>query len=276
MEPEAPWAVDQAIALRTGNGAPAGLGTVVPDTNGHVNAAFPLNDRYLALDAFKFVVPNTEATLPGSECSTCTPVRNIAPSSTWTAKALAELVEGLGGAIVVAHSQAGGDGYHMMRELKQRGKLDMLKGYVNIEGICGLEDVGLTISDFKNVPHLYLKGDLLFPTNPRIDTLLAACKNQIASIRSAGGKADVIDLDQPGPWQGKYKGPWGQSYRGPWAGVSHMMMIESNPGPGGKATNLQVMDVILDWARTRVTKPKKLARCDYDHDHHGHQSHWDR
>ena len=35
MEPEAPWAVDQAIKSRTGNGAPAGLGTVMPDIGQH-------------------------------------------------------------------------------------------------------------------------------------------------------------------------------------------------------------------------------------------------
>ena len=39
---------------------------MVPDTGGHVNPAFPLNDRYLALDAYKFNVPNTESSLPGS------------------------------------------------------------------------------------------------------------------------------------------------------------------------------------------------------------------
>ena len=72
MEPEAPWAVDQAIAARTGNGAPAGLGTVVPHVGGHVNPAFPLNDRYLAMEAFKFVVPNAESTLPGEFCQGCT------------------------------------------------------------------------------------------------------------------------------------------------------------------------------------------------------------
>ena len=31
MEPEAPWAVDQAIKSRMGNGAPAGIGTVTED-----------------------------------------------------------------------------------------------------------------------------------------------------------------------------------------------------------------------------------------------------
>ena len=74
MEPEAPWAVDQAIESRTGNGAPVqDLGTVKPDDGGQVNPVFPLNDRYLALDAYKFDVPNTESTLPGSTCPSCSP-----------------------------------------------------------------------------------------------------------------------------------------------------------------------------------------------------------
>ena len=133
MEPEAPWAVDQAIASRTGNGAPAGLGTVVPDTGGHVNAAFPLNDRYLALDAYKFNVPNTESTLPGSECPSCNPT-TLNATNTWTPKALAELVEGLGGAVVATHSQSGQIGMNMVRILREKGKLSMLKGLIQIEG----------------------------------------------------------------------------------------------------------------------------------------------
>ena len=66
------------------------------------------------------------------------------------------------------------------------------------------------------------------------------------AIKAAGGKADYIQLDQPGSWQGSYGGPYGAGYVGPFAGVSHMMMIEDNPAPGkghgkkGKATNLQV------------------------------------
>ena len=106
MEPEAPWAVDQAIASRTGKGAPAGLGTVKPDVGGHVNPAFPMNDRYLALEAYKFAVPNTKSTLPGSTCPTCSNP-NLTGANTWTPRALAELVEGLGGAIVATHSQSG-------------------------------------------------------------------------------------------------------------------------------------------------------------------------
>ena len=104
MEPEAPWAVDQAIKSRTGNGAPAGLGTITPD-----NAQVAANRSYLALDAYKFDLPNTENFLPGSTCPTCsTPALN--PTNTWTPRALAELVEGLGGAVVATHSQSGTSG----------------------------------------------------------------------------------------------------------------------------------------------------------------------
>jgi hypothetical protein len=38
-----------------------------------------------------------------------------------------------------------------------------------------------------------------------------------------------------------------------------MMMIEDNPAPDGKATNLQVMDVMLEWADEHVSKPKTQA-----------------
>ena len=88
MEPEAPWAVDQAIKSRTGNGAPAGLGTVIADS-GNIAA----NAAYLALDAYKFNVPNTEATLPTSVAPNG---QTVASLNTWTGRAVAELVEGLG------------------------------------------------------------------------------------------------------------------------------------------------------------------------------------
>jgi hypothetical protein len=262
MEPEAPWAVDQAIASRTGRGAPAGLGTVVPDTGGHVNAAFPQNDRYLALEAYKFNVPNTESTLPGSTCATCSnPV--VANTNTWTPRALAELVVGLGGAVVATHSQSGSMGHHMARILKEQGKLGMLKGLITIEGSCALDTSGLAVdgSDFKTIPYLAFKGDHANTS--------AVCQATVDAIKLAGGKADYIQLDQPGFWQGKYAGPWGPDYVGPFAGVSHMMMIESNKAPTRKreATNLQVMDVMLEWTSKNIKNPRS-TECDWDDDHH--------
>jgi hypothetical protein len=281
MEPEAPWAVDQAIASRTGNGAPAGLGTVVPDTGGHVNPAFPLNDRYLALDAYKFNVPNTESTLPRGTCPTCTvdPLApppapgtpptdptDLPPTSVWTPKALAELVEGLGGAVVATHSQSGIMGHHMVRILKEHGKLDLLKGLITIEGSCSLANSGLTAADFKDIPYLAFKGD--YREGPATLPGSAMCQASVDAIKAAGGTADYIQLDQPGPWQGSYAGPFGPDYVGPFAGVSHMMMIESNPAPDGRATNLQVMDVILDWTSENIKNPEPTWCKEDDDDSH--------
>ena len=73
-----------------------------------------------ALEYYKQLVPNAEVTLPGSICNTCDP-KAIAPANTWTPENLASLVERLGGAIVVTHSQSGIMGHHMARILKERG-----------------------------------------------------------------------------------------------------------------------------------------------------------
>ena len=222
MEPEAPWAVDQAIKSRTGDGAPAGIGTLVPD-----NSAFTAtNASYLALDAYKFDLPNTENFLPASTCATCSNP-NINATNTWTPKALAELVEGIGGAVVATHSQSGSIGHHMTWVLKEHGKLDLLKGLITIEGSCSLTGAGLTAADFKNIPYLAFIGDYTGPS--------PVCQTSVNDINAAGGKADYIKLDEAGWWQGAYAGPFGAGYVGPFAGVSHMMMIEDNPAPDGKS-----------------------------------------
>jgi hypothetical protein len=239
MEPESPWAVDQDVASRQGKGAPAGLGTVKPDVAGHVNPAFPQNDRYLALQAYKFNVPNTEATLPGSICPTCVPT-TVSSANTWTPRALATLVEGLGGAVVATHSQSGAMGMAMVRILREDGQLDKLKGLIQIEGGAGTAASGTTAADFRNVPYLYFIGDYTGHST--------AAQTLVANIKAEGGTADYIKLDEAGWWQGKYKGPFGNDYVGPFAGVSHMMMIESS--------NLEVMDVMLKWSKDNISKAK--------------------
>jgi hypothetical protein len=242
MEPEAPWAVDQAIKSRTGNGAPAGYGTITPD-----NAQVMENASYLALDAYKFDLPDSENLLPRGNCPTCNPTTTNAPN-TWSPRALAELVEGLGGAIVATHSQSGSQGHHMVRILKEHGKLDLLKGLISFEAVsCSLEAAGVTPADFKNIPYLVL-GSAQGGVN-------AGCMASANAIKAAGGNAEIIDLNEAGWWQGNYVGPFGDQYVGPFAGTTHMMMIEDNPGPGGKATNLQTMDVILAWADKNISKP---------------------
>ena len=256
------YGIDNAIASRTGRGAPAGSGTVVPDRSGHVNPDFPLNDRYLALEAYKFNVPNTEATLPGSTCLACSNP-NIGGANTWTPRALAELVEGLGGGVIATHSMAGGMGPHTARILKEKGKLHLLKGVITIEGSCSLPAAGVTADDFKNVPYLAFKSDYrAFGAGEQ------QCLDTVNAIKAIGGKADYIQLDQPGFWQGRYRGPFGADYVGPFAGVSHMMMIEKAAVP--------VMDVMLQWADKNIKPPKTIKCDDDDHDDdddHGHGHH---
>jgi hypothetical protein len=247
MEPEAPWAVDQAIKARIGAGV--GLGTVVPD-----NAKILDNASYLALDAYKFNVPNTEATLPGEFCQSCT-TQNLPSTQVWTPKALAELVAGLEGGVIATHSQSGIMGHQAVRYLKQNGKLHLLKGLMTLEGSCDLAQAGLTPADFadNNIPYLAFFSDTF---TVGTGNNLPVCQASVDAIKAAGGKADLIHLTQPGWWQGSYAGPWGPDYVGPFLNVSHMMMIESNPAPDGRATNLQVMDVLLKWADENISKPK--------------------
>jgi hypothetical protein len=135
-------AIDPNIAARVGaiDKAPAGT------------------HNYYALEYYKQLVPNAEVTLPGSTCATCDPAA-LSPANTWTPMGLALLVEKLGGAIVATHSQSGIMGHHMARILKERGKLDLLKGLITIEGSCSLPNSGLKPEDFDGIPYMALKGD---------------------------------------------------------------------------------------------------------------------
>jgi hypothetical protein len=181
----------------------------------------------LALEYYKQLVPNSEATLPGSTCSSCDP-KEIAPANTWTPQDLALLVEKLGGAVVATHSQSGIMGHHMVRILKERGHLDMVKGLITIEGSCSLPNSGLTAEDFDNIPYLALKGDYT-PTS-------AVCQATVDAInarRAAGhgiAKAEYIKLDEVG--------------KPVFNGTTHMMMLGTN--------NLEVADVILNWTDENI------------------------
>ena len=127
-------------------------------------------------------MPNAEVTLPGSTCATCDP-KELSPANTWTPQNLASLVEQLGGAIVVTHSQSGIMGHHMARILKERGHLDLLKGLMTLEGSCSLPNSGLTAADFDNIPYMALKGDYTATSNVCQDDRR---RHQRAARRQAG------------------------------------------------------------------------------------------
>ena len=135
--------------------------------------------------------------------------------------------------MVAVHSQSGLQGYNMVRVLKEDSKLNLLKGFIDIEGMCpSLAQVGLVAADFDNVPLLVVKGDY----RP-IHDLSKPCFDEINARRAAGfgtANATYIALDDP-------------SYNGQFNGVTHMMMDGTN--------NLQVMDQILNWANKYIDNP---------------------
>ena len=198
----------------------------------HGNNYHPAYPMAAVDEYYKQLVPNAEATLPGSMCEKCEP-KEISPANTWTPQDMALLVEKLGGAIVATHSQSGIMGHHMLRILKERGHLDMVKALITIEGSCSLPNSGLKPEDFDDIPYLALKGDYT-PTSEVCQTTVDA----INARRAAGkgtAKAEYIKLDELG--------------NPVFNGTTHMMMLGTN--------NLDVADVILKWVDTNVTKKNK-------------------
>ena len=199
---------------------PQGTGTAEEP---HVAPLFPLAD---VEHYYKQLVPNAEATLPGSTCATCTP-QEISPANTWTPQNLGLLVERLGGAIIATHSQSGIMGHHAIRILKERGHAGLVKGLITIEGGCSLAQSGLTAADFDAIPYLAIKGDYTATS--------MQCQESVDAInaRRAQGQgtahAEYMKLDERGM-----------------LGVTHMMMLDSN--------NLEIADLMLEWVGEHVAR----------------------
>jgi len=216
-----------------------------PDAYAHVAPLFPIDSldssivsragaigpvpggapETFALEYYKQLVPNAEVTLPGSICNTCDP-KEIAPANTWTPQNLASLVERLGGAIVVTHSQSGIMGHHMARILKERGHLGLLKGLVTLEGSCSLPNSGLQAADFDNIPYLAVKGDYTATSMVCQDTVNAI--NARRAEKQGTAKAEYVKLDDMGI-----------------LGVTHMMMLDKK--------NLEIADVLYNWLGKNVS-----------------------
>jgi hypothetical protein len=192
-------------------------------TKPHVAPLFPLE---AAGEYYKQLAPNAEVTLPGSTCATCTP-QNVSPANTWTPRALALLVERLGGAVIATHSQSGIMGHHMVRILKERGRLDLVKGLITIEGGCSLPQSGLTAADFDRIPYLVVKGDYANASTQCQETVDAINKRR--AERQGAASAAYLKLDDRGM-----------------LGTTHMMMLDSN--------NLAIADLMLEWAAKNVEK----------------------
>jgi hypothetical protein len=211
-------AVDPSIEAR--------VGAIGPAPN-------PLNNHWLALEHYKWGVPNTNVTLPNSTCSTCVP-STVNGADTWSGQDLAKLVVGLGGAVVATHSQSGTVGHHMVRYLKEMGQLDKLKGLVTIDGTgSSFASNGTTPADYRNIPYLTIS-----PYYPGLSDALY--RGNVDAIKAAGGTAEFISLADP-------------KFRDRFKGVTHMMMMGTK--------HIEALDVILGWTKQNIRNQPQRNSC---------------
>jgi pimeloyl-ACP methyl ester carboxylesterase len=160
---------------------------------------FPVEaqDQYFAQ-----LVPNTETTLDGG--------------GTNTVKALAALLDKIGPAIVMVHSQSGGYGVQLIRE-----HADKVRGFIDIEGSCGPLSADDVSKSFRKVPTMMVFGDYTEGSSgPNGDERRKQCTESADAINAAGGSAKFLYLPGLGI-----------------KGNSHMLMMDKN--------NLQIADLII-------------------------------
>jgi len=167
----------------------------------HENTRFPIKaqDEYFAQ-----IVPNTETSYPEGGQN--------------TVAALAALLERVGPAVVLVHSQSGAYGIDVAI-----ARPDLVKAVVSVEPrSCAVSDSNVQ-TVFTRVPLLTIFGDF-FGADVGADwpVRMAECVNTVARIKAAGGSADSIYLPDYGI-----------------RGNSHMLMMDVN--------NLQIADIMLAW-----------------------------
>jgi hypothetical protein len=204
----------------------ARLGAIGPAPN-------PANNTYLALNAYKWHVASTEVTLPTSTCATCVPMA-LSAADTWTPRALAELVERLGGAILSPHSQSTTMVLQVVRLLKEKGKSNLVKGILIPEGAgTSFSASGTSPADYNNIPFLLANGDYR-PAATRMVNRAFFAQLSPSPIHQ------YVDLDSP-------------TFGGKYLGTTHMNMLGTN--------NLDVLDFMLDFAEQNIPNPVVESSC---------------
>jgi pimeloyl-ACP methyl ester carboxylesterase len=162
---------------------------------------FPVEafDQYAAQ-----LVPNTEATLPGAGAN--------------TVQALGKLLDRIGPAVVMVHSQSGGYGMDLVR-----ARAIKMLGLINIEGNCAPVAPDEVVKIFARVPLLSVWGDNSDGApGPNGNERRNGCAATVKAINSAGGSAKFLLLPEAGH-----------------KGNSHMLMMDKN--------NLAIADLIIGW-----------------------------
>jgi pimeloyl-ACP methyl ester carboxylesterase len=168
--------------------------------NAYPATRFPVQarDQYFAQ-----LVPNTET--------------SYADSGRLTIAALAVLLDRIGPAVVVVHSQSGGYGLGVAIE-----RPALVKAVVSVEPrVCAVPDANLQ-AVFVTVPLLTMFGDFFGTDVADWPGRMAECVATVEKIKAAKGTAENMHLPSRGI-----------------AGNSHMLMMDTN--------NQQLADMILSW-----------------------------
>jgi hypothetical protein len=168
---------------------------------------FPLEaiDQYAAQ-----IVPNTESFLDGD-------TRN-------TVEALVELLDRIGPAVVLVHSQSGAYGLDLVR------KGAKIAGLIDVEGNCAPVTAAELDTAFKQVPFLSVWGDHSEgAVGFNGDTRRNGCIATVNALKERSGDAAVLLLPARGM-----------------AGNSHMMMLDKN--------NLKIADLLIEWIGQRAAQ----------------------
>ena len=155
------------------------------------------------------LVPNAEATLPGGGAN--------------TVRALAALLDKIGPAAVMVHSQSGAYGMNLVRERAAK-----LRALINVEGNCAPVTAEEVTNIFSKVPLLSVWGDYSEGApGPNGNERRNGCVATVNAIKSSGGTAKFLLLPEAGQ-----------------KGNSHMLMMDRN--------NIQIADLVIGWLNDTI------------------------
>jgi pimeloyl-ACP methyl ester carboxylesterase len=172
------------------------------------NVQFPLEamNQYLAQ-----LVPNTETTLAGGGAN--------------TVNALVALLDKIGPAAIMVHSQSGVYGLEVARR-----RPNLVRALVSVEGGCETVTPADVATPFVKVPFVTVWGDnSVGAAGVNGDKRRNGCAQAVNLIKGAGGRATFLLLPEAGI-----------------PGNSHMLMMDRN--------NLQIAALLRKWLEENTTK----------------------
>jgi pimeloyl-ACP methyl ester carboxylesterase len=222
------YVVDQAGSARSGFNASAVRSALASNDKTHVPkiAGFS-NDRawtdfrigtdpYTPFPQSQFPIENKEQYFAQLVPNTATASND--PSWSSTINDLGLLIDKIGPAVVMVHSQSGKLGWRVAVK-----KFPLVKAVVSIEPLGGCKATDTEIATvFKSIPVLAILGDHPEGNPTFTNSIITTCTTFMQKIDDTGGHGSFLQLPQAG-----------------FRGNSHVMMLEKN--------NLQIADWIINW-----------------------------